>query len=156
MENFSLEDFLIGLGIGLVLCLILYIQQMIKRDQLKKEIKDLKKHLHQKMELDAEAIDQRKKEMEMLKKENENLRISNQVLMQKPGRKEMITLQVYQKAIDSLSGSLIGFPPAWQKALQESQLEVKEIEEGKSFIRKILPSTFFGTSQAPEIDGDTE
>ncbi|GAA4849102.1 hypothetical protein [Algivirga pacifica] len=144
MENFSIESFLIGLAVGLVIALILYISQLIQRAHLKKEMKQLKKHLHQKMDLDAEATANKRQQIEQLKMENENLRISNQALMQKPGRKEVVTYQVYQKAVDILSSSMVGFSPAWHKALQEAEVQIKEIEEGKSFIRKILPPSFFG------------
>ncbi len=151
MDEQFLEPFLYGLGIGVLGVVVVYLRETVKRGTYKKEIKQLKKHLHQKMEIDSEATEMKRKELERLKKENENLRITNQSLAQKPDRKEVLTLHTYQKALDTMAGSLVGFAPAWQKALQEAETEVAEIEEGrKSFVRKIIPRQFLSSSQRIE------
>lgn len=143
-----IQPFLIGLSIGLVLCLVLYVRESMKRSVLRKEIKNLKNHLHEKMEIDAEATHRKVKEIEQLKQDNENLRVSMQSLSQKPGRREVINLHIYQKALSIMTESAHGFAPMWQKALTQAEKEVEEFEKGKSsFIKKIVsPINFLGSS----------
>lgn len=147
LEN-AIQPFIVGLGSGLLLCLILYIREGMKRSLLKKEIKSLKNHLHEKMEIDAEATHRKVKEIDGLKKENENLRISVQSLAQKPGRREIINLHIYQKALAVMTESAHGFAPMWQKALAKAEEDVEAFEKGKSsFIKKIVsPINFLGSS----------
>jgi len=152
----QIPPFLIGLAIGLVLLVIMYIREQIKRGKQGRQIKDLKKHLQQKLEIEADALDHKKKELEKLRKENENLRISLQSLAQKPGRREVINLQVYQKAISIVSEVAQGFAPMWQKALREAEQEVEAIEAGKQpFIKKIIPLNFLGISSG-KTDSEEE
>ncbi len=142
-----IQPFLIGLGVGLVLLLIVYIGERSKRSTLKSEIKTLKNHLQNKMEIEAEATENRRKEVERLKKENENLRITNQSLAQKPGRREVMNMHVYQKAIGIMTESAQGFAPMWQRALREAEAEIEKSDQGaSSFIKKIIPTQIFGGS----------
>lgn len=145
--NIYIQPFLIGFGLGLLLLLIVYIGERSKRRALKKEIVSLKNHLQNKMEIEAEATEHRRLEVERLKKENENLRITNQTLAQKPGRREVMNLHVYQKAIAIMTESAQGFAPMWQRALREAEAEIEKSDEGSSsFIRKIIPTQIFGSS----------
>lgn len=145
--NIYIQPFLIGLGVGLVLLLIVYMSERGKRSSLKSDIKSLKNHLQNKMEIEAEATENRRQEIERLKKENENLRITNQSLAQKPGRREVMNLHIYQKAIAIMTESAQGFAPMWQRALREAEAEVEKSDQGaSSFIRKIIPTQIFGSS----------
>lgn len=142
-----IEPFLIGLGVGLLLTLIVYIRESMKRRALKRNIKDLKNHLQNKLEIEAEATENRRLEIERLKQENENLRVTNQSLAQKPGRREVVNLHIYQRAVALMMESAAGFAPMWQKALREAEQEADKSEQGKtSFIRRIIPPQFFGDS----------
>ena len=72
-----------------------------------------------------------------LKKQNENLRISLNTMSQKPGRKEMQRLDVYQTASERLSMNSPGFAPVWQAALKESEEEFKKTFLGLTpYLRK--------------------
>ncbi len=142
-----IQPFLIGLGIGLLLTLIVYIRESMKRRPLKRNIQDLKNHLQNKLEIEAEGTERRRLEIEKLKQENENLRVTNQTLAQKPGRREVMNLHIYQRAVSLMTESAHGFAPMWQKALKEAEQEIEQAEQGKtSFIRKIIPPQFFGDS----------
>lgn len=146
-ETFDIQSVLIGLGIGLVIASLVQVKDWVRQSSLKREIKRLKNHLHDKLEIDAEAISGKKSEIERLKKENENLRVTNKTLINKPGRQEILTYHSYQNAIDKLNSNMMGFGPAWQDALKEANQEIKEIEEGqKSFVKKVLPKGLFGGS----------
>jgi hypothetical protein len=75
-----------------------------------------------------------------LKMQNENLRISLRTYAQKPGRKEIARLQVYQQAADRLTINSPGFGAAWQAALKESEDEFEKTFYGvQPFIRRVIP-----------------
>ncbi len=143
MTNFQYG--LIGLGVGLVIALIVYIWQFAaKKDMLrlqKAEIDRLKQMLSDRMDLESEGVQKLKAEVEDLKLKNENLRITNAALLQKPGRQEVQRLHIYQKAVDRLIINAPGFGQAWQSALKESEDEFSEIYTGSlPFWKKVLPS----------------
>ena len=151
MEGLSTDilPYLIGLGVGLLLVMIVYTRESMKRGRLRKETNTLKTHLQNKMEIEAEATESRRQEIEKLKKENENLRITNQTLAQKPGRREVMNLHVYQRAIAIMTESAQGFAPMWQRALREAEAESAQSDQGgASFIRKIIPTQIFGSSSS--------
>lgn len=153
MEELSvlIPPFLVGLGVGLLIVLFTYFREMNKRKSLRREIATLKNHLQSKMEIEAEATEARRNELEKLKKENENLRITNQTLAQKPGRREVMSLHVYQRAIAIMTESAQGFAPMWQRALREAEAEQERSDQGgSSFIRKIIPTQIFGGGSAEE------
>ena len=101
-----MENVLYGLCGGLVVAVIIFIVMSIRMRALKascdKESARLKQMLTDRMELESEGLTKLKKENEELKKANENLRISIQTYAQKPGRKELQRLTVYQTAVDRL------------------------------------------------------
>ncbi|MBP5163448.1 MAG: hypothetical protein ILP16_10810 [Spirochaetales bacterium] len=138
------KSLLIGLGIGLVISLIVYIWQRIGRSDSEKkskaEIARLKNMLADRMDIESEGLKKLKAENEELKKANENLRITNAALSQKPGRAEVQRLQIYQQAVDRLVINSPGFGAAWQSALKESEEEFAKTYTGtQAFWKKILP-----------------
>ncbi|AZQ62430.1 hypothetical protein EI427_09325 [Flammeovirga pectinis] len=155
-ETFDIQSLFIGLCVGLIIAFLVQVKDWIKQSSLKSEIKRLKAHLHDKLEIDAEAITGKKDEINRLKRENENLRVTNKTLFSKPGRQEVLTFHAYQTAIDKLNSNMMGFGPAWQDALKEANKEIQEYEEGqRSFVKKVLPKGLFGSSSAFEIgEGD--
>ena len=139
-----MKEILIGLGIGLVIALIVYIWQKIGNNDIEKkskaEIARLKGMLADRMDIESEGLNKLKAENEELKKANENLRITNANLMQKPGRAEVNRLHIYQQAVDRLVINSPGFGAAWQSALKESEEEFAKTYTGtQAFWKKILP-----------------
>ena len=139
-----MDKFLIGLGSGLLLALIVFMIMEIKLRSIKSTAKadndKLKSMLTDRMEIESEGITRLKSENEKLKKENENLRISIQTYAQKPGRKELQRLQVYQTAVDRLIINSPGFGAAWQAALKDSEIEFEKTYIGvQPFIKKLIP-----------------
>jgi hypothetical protein len=111
---------------------------VIRVFQLKAEIKKLKEHLYTKLEIDAEANEDRKDRLEQLQRENENLRITVQTLSNKPGRMEIRQFYIYQKALDIMNQIAPGFGPAWQNALRDGEAEIARAEKGViPFIKRI-------------------
>lgn len=130
-----------GLGCGLFVYIVMACKRKAVRKSSVLEINKYKNMLSDRMELESEGISRLKKEIEELKKANENLKSSIAVLSQKPGRKELSRLQTYQKAVDRLTINSPGFGPAWQAALQESEEEMQKMLTGvMPFIRKHIPS----------------
>lgn len=140
-----MQNFLIGLGCGLAVALIVFIVLMIRLRELKasseKEKDKLRQMLAARMELESEGLNKLKSENEELRKQNENLRISMQTYAQKPGRKELQRLNVYQKAVDRLIINSPGFGAAWQAALKESEDEFEKTYVGiQAFVRRLIPT----------------
>lgn len=136
---------LLGLGIGLFIALVVWIVMAFKKRSIKKssesELAKYKEMLTQRMELESEGMNKLKKENESLKSANENLRVSLQTMSQKPGKREVARLQVYQTAVDRLTINSPGFGPAWQAALKESEEEFSKTLSGTiPFLRKYVPN----------------
>lgn len=151
----SIKDFFIGLVVGLILLLIVWIIYVIRLHAQKrkgeKEVQNTKDLLSSRMEIESAGLEGLKKENEKLKKENENMRITIQTLSQKPGRKEVERLQVYQKAVDRLTINSPGFGPAWQASLKESEEEFEKTYTGISaFVKRLIP----GRTDAELLSGD--
>ena len=118
MNDFDFKSFGIGLLVGLVALLIVFIVMLIRgasqKRAYKKEAEKLKNTLATRMEIETAGVHQVKGDLETLKKENENMSITLSTLDQKAGRREIRQLQTYQIAVESLMVSSPGFAPAWQ------------------------------------------
>lgn len=151
----SWKDFFIGLGSGCIVALIVWFVYIMKLHLAKKkgenDVKKLKDMLTSRMEIESDGITKLKNENEELKRFNENLRVSLQTMSQKPGRKEIERLQVYQKAVDRLTINSPGFGAAWQAALKESEEEFSRTYSGViPFIRRVIP----GKTNAQLMDAE--
>ena len=136
---FLLRPLFIGLYIGLFFCLVIFVREKFYARRLKKEIKKLKQHIQTKLEIESESNEKRKNEIDELKKKNENLRISLQSYSEKPGRKEIKQLHLYQKAVEILTEKAPGFAQSWQSALKDGEEEMRRIDLGKiPFIKRLL------------------
>lgn len=143
---------LIGLGIGIVLLIIQAVKNLAKCSALRKERDKYKDLVANRMEVESAGLDKIKAENAELKKQNENLRITVSTYAQKPGRKEIARLQVYQQAVERLTLNAPGFGSAWQAALKESEDEFQKTYIGvQPFIRKLIP---IKGSDAEVIDVD--
>ncbi|AEV30876.1 hypothetical protein SpiGrapes_3130 [Sphaerochaeta pleomorpha str. Grapes] len=139
-----MQNFLIGLAIGVVLAIVLVVSMSVKRHKeilvATKENERLKRMLTDRMDLEGDGIMKLKDQNEELKKQNENLRISLSTYSQKPGRKEVARLHVYQLAVDRLTINSPGFGAAWQAALKESEDEFQKTYIGvQPFIKRLIP-----------------
>jgi hypothetical protein len=150
MTGYLLRPFFIGLYIGILGCIFFFIQGKVRQHRLKKDLDRLRKHIQTKLEIEGEENERRKKEIATLRQETENLRITLQEYMQKPGRKEVRQLHVYQRAVEILTEKAPGFAQSWLSALKEGEEEVRKTEKGIiPFIRRLLPGSA-GSSNALE------
>jgi MFS superfamily sulfate permease-like transporter len=139
-----MQNFLIGLAVGVVLAIVLVVTMSVKRHKeilvATKENERLKRMITDRMDLEGDGIAKLKDQNEELKKQNENLRISLSTYSQKPGRKEVARLHVYQLAVDRLTINSPGFGAAWQAALKEGEDEFQKTYIGvQPFIKRLIP-----------------
>ena len=150
------HPFLFGLFIGLLIAIGIWIKGLFKAGKLSKETTKLKESLYTKMQIDTKGHMTRENELEQLRKENENLRVSLKSLQQKPGRAEIRQLHVYDKAIHAMLAKAPGFAPTWEMVLKEAEEEIQLTESGiSSFMRKVfVPSKSLpkNTDEAKLID----
>ena len=131
-----------GLALGLFLCLIIYIRGFLRRRELAKEVDRLRSHLHTKLEIDSADNERRKNELNNLRQERDNLRITVQSLNQKPGRKEIRQYFIYQTALDIMFEKAPGFAPAWQITLKEAESLFEKSERGVvPLLKRLMPTT---------------
>ncbi len=139
MEEILRHPFTLGFITGLCICLLLFISSTIKIREMRNQYRQLQKQLHLKMEMDAEANENRKNELERIRKENENLRITIQNLRDKPGRKELELLYIYDKALQFMFQNAPGFAPAWQTTLKEAEQEITRYQRGIiPFLKRVI------------------
>jgi hypothetical protein len=128
-----------GVLIGLAVALWVAIAAWNRRRSIEAEVRRLRQHLSDQMEITHEGAQQRKMELERLRQENENLRITLKAWQQKPDRRELRMLQVYDHALHQLLSSAPGFSPHWENALQEAEQHVAQIDSGLvSFARRLV------------------
>ncbi len=129
-----------GLGLGMVLLLITWINQWRSKSTLKGELADLKKHLQTQLSINAKGYEEMQQELKRLKQENENLRSTVGTLSNKPGRAELKMLQVWDKALRIMILTSPGFAPAWELAVAEAKKEIQDTDTGvKALMRKVFP-----------------
>jgi ribosomal protein L29 len=129
-------------GIELFLLVILFLawlSSLSARSALTKEVEDLKKHLHINMSIHAKGAEEIQKEVDKLKRENENLRITVATMSNKPGRAELKMLHTWDRAIKILILKSPAFAPAWEMAIEEAGREIEETNSGmKALVRKVF------------------
>lgn len=131
-----------GLAIGLFFCLFILIRGFFRRRELTKEVSRLRTHLHTKLEIDSKENERRKHELDILKQERDNLRITVQSLNQKPGRKEIRQYYIYQTALDIMFEKAPGFAPAWQLTLKDAEKLFEQSEKGVvPLLKRLMPTS---------------
>lgn len=118
----------------------------------KLELKRLKNHLSDKLELEAEKLSEMKTEIGNLKNENENLRmknVSNRSHSEKADLER--NLEVYARAEKTMMINAPGFAPAWESAKDKAIEEMDAEEKGKNAPRKIFKKLFKGSGANGEV-----
>ncbi len=139
IDFFKQHPFLFGLAVGLLIAAGIWIKGLFRSRGLNREITKLKESLYTKMQIDTKGHMSRENELEQLRKQNENLRISLKSLQQKPGRAEIRQLHVFDKAIHSMLAKAPGFAPTWEMVLRDAEDEIQQAETGISaLVRKVF------------------
>jgi len=139
IDYFQDHPFICGLALGLALAAAIWLRSLILALSRKREVTRLKELLHTKLEVEALAHRRLSTELDDLRKQNENLRISVSTLQQKPDRAELRQLYIYDTAIRSLLARFSSFGPAWQAELDAAERQMTERETGLgAFVRRVL------------------
>lgn len=112
--------------------------------RIKSELSRFRRHLSDKLEIEAETMKKIKGEQENLRRENESLRIKVNSLNELPDRKLQRDLEVYARAEKKMLMQVPGFAPAWETAKGEAHTELMEEETGRSAPRRIFSRLFGG------------
>lgn len=130
----------------------------IKR--IEAELKELQGHLNTQLKINATGNESLLGELEKLRQQNENLRVLNSSLQQKPGRGELRQLQAHDIAVSTLREQAPGFAAAWEKALRHADTELEAADSGlKKLVRRVIPGLGGPTASTPpaiEMEGDKE
>ena len=138
IQQILLSHFTWGLLLGLIfLALALY-----RIVRLKGEIKRYKRHLSDKLEIEAEANQKTRGEVERLKKENENLRVKVASLSDFPDRRLERDLEIYARAAKRMMVGVPGFAGPWENAKHDAMLEIQGEEAGQSLPKRVFARLF--------------
>ena len=139
--EFTAETILMILGGIAFGAFLMYLKSLWTIRKHKKELKEYKEHLDRQMKITDAGNTTLVTELEKLKTENENLRISVKSLGQKPGRAELRLLNIYDAALRKMMSQAPGFSTAWENSLQEAEREYEANETGlKSIVGKVFGS----------------
>lgn len=141
-----------GFGAGLLVALYALLVGWRRRRRVSEELERMRRHLHDQMEITQEGSKKLKDELEALRAQNENLRVSIKSWQQKPDRKELRALQVYDHALRELLASAPGFASYWENAVREAEATAEAMDRGlmASARRLLLPAARKRTTPADE------
>jgi hypothetical protein len=140
-KQIFLSPFALGFYLGCVF-LVLSLYQYLR---LKGELGRFRRHLSDKLEIEAETMKKIKQEQETLRRENESLRIKVNALNETPDRKLQRDLEIYARAEKRMLLNVPGFAPAWETAKTEAHNELSEEEGGRSAPKRIFQRLFGGS-----------
>ena len=140
-KNLFVSPFAWGFYLGCVFLVIALYQYV----RLKGELNRFRRHLSDKLEIEAETMKKIKQEQESLRRENESLRIKINALNETPDRKLQRDVEVFARAEKRMLLNVPGFAPAWETAKTEAHNELSEEESGRSAPKRIFQRLFGGS-----------
>ena len=143
-KDIFLSQFALGFYLGCVFLTISLYNYL----RLKGELARFRRHLSDKLEIEAETMKKIKAEQELLRRENESLRVKVNALNELPDRKVQRDLEVYARAEKRMLLGVPGFAPAWETAKTESHHELVEEEAGRNAPKRIFARLFGGGNAA--------
>ena len=137
--------------------MLTWISGLAKSREARREVKRLREHLHTQMDITSRGNTAMRAELDTLKTQNENLRVAVKEWQTKPGRSEIRTLAVYDRAIRILNQNAPGFSPVWERAVKESEDEIVSSESGMSAMlrRAFRPFAALGNGTPTEAKKPT-
>ncbi len=152
--TFFSQPFTWGLCLGLFLCIV----SMWGHLKTKREYKRYRRHLSDKLELEARQYEVMRKEKDALAKENENLRLRVGQMSEKTDQKVLRDLEILTRAEKRMMVQAPGFAGAWEAAKNSASDDLLAEDSGRSLPRRLF-SRLFGTGTAvrdalPESGGD--
>ena len=124
---------------GFFLCIL----SMIAHAKSRAELKRLKGHLSDKLEIEAEKMTEMKTQIDKLKQENENLRMKvSSGRLQNDSQALEHELEIYARAERVMVVNAPGFAQAWEKAKEAAAGELEAEEAGKNLPKRIFKKFF--------------
>jgi hypothetical protein len=114
----------------------------------KREVRRLKRHLADKLELESEATNRLRLDLQDLKQQNENLRIKVANLNQIPERRLQRELEIFARAERWMVSSSPGFPAIWEEAKRSAISDLEQEEQGRSLPQRVF-NALLNRSSAP-------
>ncbi len=148
MEQINTNIFLHPFALGFYLGCVFLILALYQYFRLKGELSRFRRHLSDKLEIEAETMKKTKTDLEILRKENETLRVKVNALNEAPDRKIQRDLEVYARAEKRMLMNVPGFAPAWETSKSEAHTDLVEEESGKSAPKRIFARLFGGGETA--------
>ncbi len=136
---------------GLLIGLSLLVMSLYSHWKTSREFLHYKRHLSDKMELDAELQQKMKAERDRLAGENENLRILVASLKEKPDPRLAHELELLSRAESQMLLNAPGFGAAWEAAKHRAHEELAEESQGRSLPKRIFRK-FFGGGKEIHVD----
>jgi len=140
------QPFVWGLSLGL----LFFVLSFWGHFKTKREYRRYRRHLSDKLELEARQYEVLRKERETLAKENENLRLRIGQLSEKPDQKVVRDLEIFARAEKRMMVQAPGFAGAWETAKAASAEEMAAEDQGRSLPKRIF-SRLFGSGSSREI-----
>jgi len=155
------SQFYWGLGIGFAFGVIGMILIALRLWESSRDVRRLKRHLADKLELEAHATNRLRSDLDDLKQQNENLRIKVANLNQLPERRLHRDLEIYARAERYMVARSPGFPAVWEEAKRAAAGEVEVEEQGQSLPRRVFNALLRNRDKTqrpvveavPEMDG---
>ncbi len=163
-ENPVALGVVIGLVVGLAVAAVAWKSGFSARRRLAKdvrklenELRELQGHLNTQLKINAQGNDTLQKELEELRRQNENLRVGLATVQAKPGKAELRHSQITESAVRLMREQAPGFAPAWEKALRQSEAELEAGESGlRKLVRRVIPGIGMGSTTATPGTVDTD
>jgi hypothetical protein len=141
------DPFTLGLLLGLAVAAVAWksgfsTRRRLGRDirKLENDMRELQGHLNTQLKINAQGNDTLQRELEELRRQNENLRVSVATLQSKPGKAELRHFQVTESAVRMMREQAPGFAPAWEKAMRQAEVDLEAGESGlKKLVRRVIP-----------------
>ncbi len=144
-KDILLHPFTLGLALGLIFAALAFYRVL----RLKGEMKRYKRHLSDKLEIEADSMKKIRDQQEVLRKENENLRVKIAAMNELPDRKMQRDLEIFARAEKRMLVSVPGFAPVWDSAKNTALAELEDEESGRSIPKRVF-AKFFGTARREE------
>ena len=155
--DFLNHHFYLGLCVGAVLGLIVIAFALMRLWDTKGEVKRLKRHLSDKLELESEATNRLRHDLQELKQQNENLRIKVANLNQIPDKRLHRELEIFARAERFMVSSSPGFPAVWEEAKRSAMNGLEQEETGKSLPKRVFNALLnrpsYKSSNSDHVDG---